>query len=990
MYAEEPKMQFERSINLYRQIIEGDFDYRDMDGAYYMLAYCHMEERSSSYNLSSGRHYFEEMVSRFPNSEFANDAHMRLGEFYFEENNLQRATAHYRLIVEGGEAARHYDKGLYKLAWAEYRNNQYANALKLFTRLLDYSRRQRLATGQLSEMDPEAIRYMAISFSEIAGVEGRPHQVANKFFQRVTDREYEKEVYRELVEVLFEGAELEKAIDTLVFLQKRWPLDPDNPELQKRVAGFYRELPVPNFEAAADAERILAERYADKTDWWRANENNPDALAVAKSFIRDSLSEVAVNYHLKAQESGVPSDYVMAAEKYGEYLEQFPFADNYYEMKWYLADSLLGAQKFEAGLSELRLLLEAKKHPFKEPALYRSWDTRRQLLLDQFGGGVEEGVPDWVRPPAGSVVERTIKTKKGNDISVYTLSDEHRSFIELCDRLYSTSLLNPKYDDDEHKLYEEFRRNALPALAYEPAQILYAFGYLDAAEERFQRVLELYPRKNEGLFAASMIVRIHQDREDLRKVNLYTGKFLSMSLGDPGVAESFRGDWKDNQIGSSFNLAAELFQTDQFEAAGDAFLKFIDDYPQAEDTQLIDALFFAANAFENAGQVQRANGLLEQYINQYPKDERSENFFFRIATNYAGILELEKAITYYEQLGRNFKDSENAPAAMRNAAFLRIGIGDNAGAARRFEEYARRFADAEDAEAVFYKAGEEWEKVGDEEALAFYERFLRKYGDNDPDRTLESQYKIIEMSKRLGKRDRKIQAEWDKMAQLFDRMVQQHTLEKIGSKGRRYAAEGAFAPLLEQFDEFKAVEFKADEVHDGVLIGLLPQDMDPKITPKTVELDGFLRACLNLVTTYQEFEYASAALYLQAAAYYEYANMIRQIPTPTKYTKDKRELSDGRTPADIWREQFERALPADDIDAKAIESAQKVLSKAAEEQRWGTWQTTTLNLLADIDPVSYSKEKGEFRMTTSATAPPAVGPVSVKLEDPNAAEEEGQ
>jgi hypothetical protein len=115
--------------------------------------------------------------------------------------------------------------------------------------------------------------------------------------------------------------------------------------------------------------------------------------------------------------------------------------------------------------------------------------------------------------------------------------------------------------------------------------------------------------------------------------------------------------------------------------------------------------------------------------------------------------------------------------------------------------------------------------------------------------------------------------------------------------------------------------------------------------------------------------------------------MIRAVEPPTKVRKDKRTLSDGRTPADIWKETFESALPAENFDRKAIEMAQKVLVKAAEESRWGPWQTATLNLLADIDPASYSKEKGEFRMTTEASAPPHVGPVSVRLEDPNAGEE---
>ena len=94
------------------------------------------------------------------------------------------------------------------------------------------------------------------------------------------------------------------------------------------------------------------------------------------------------------------------------------------------------------------------------------------------------------------------------------------------------------------------------------------------------------------------------------------------------------------------------------------------------------------NFDEIVGKAERANQLFERYVNDYPTDERSKQLFFRIASNYAAVLELDEAIRYYEELARNFPTYQDTPAALYNAAFLRIGVGDYEGAARGLERYA--------------------------------------------------------------------------------------------------------------------------------------------------------------------------------------------------------------------------------------------------------------------------------------------------------------
>ena len=956
-----PKKDYGKAVALYERIIGDHQDYASLDGVYYMLGYCYTEVNSTDPQPEKGLAALTELVDRFPDSEFNNDANMKLGETYFDNSLNEKAIVHYQRIVDSGEDARHYDKGLYKLAWSHYRAansetpDEYVQALTLFVKLLDYSRRMQLSTGKTSAIEPEAVQYMAISFADMGfNQKENPVHVAERFFQSVGEREFELEIFERLAEVLIEQANYDKAIVAYEYLQKRWPLNAKNPEFQHTVAQLHMTGPIKDVEASARAELLLAERYNDSTDWWTANRNNPDALAVAREHTESSLANVAVDFHLVARESNLPEDYSRAADKYREYLRRFPFADDYYEKEWYLADALVMAERTEEAEQEFLQLLKTDAHPYGDGALFRLMQARQKLLVDKYG--------EVQARPENAIVEKTVETEFGEKYPAYMLTDEHKSFIEVADKVVVTPFKDPDF--------ASAREKNLPPLHYLPAQIYYEFGQYDEARKRFRQVIAKFPETKEAAFSAGLDVAIAKANGDLAEVASLTGHYLELVHGTSEDIAEKRKEWELLNQQSLFKLANQLAQDGRRDLAAEAFLDFMERFPESD--MRMDAHFSAANNKEQIGRADEANALFEDYINLYPSDERSEGLYFRIAGNYSAILELDKAIKYYAALVKHFPKSKNAAAALYNSAFLRIGLGQNASAARDFEVYATRYPDLEDAEPTFFLAGEQWEAVGQREALEFYRRYLKRYPGVDADHSMIAQYEIVQLVKEQG-RERQINEEWDRLLQMYGQIVESGRTSAIGA---RYAAEASFRPVADELVAFKDFEYTGDQEKDAQML----------LETKLADLDVLVEHCLDLMKTYQDFTYSSAALFVQADAYFAYAEMLFNMPPPPGLTEEQiifyQEQLDGiRTP----------------VEAKGRARAEANLTAAKDKGLWTEWQSKTLELLNSRFPREFPAEKLEMSYQSRPLVEPQQGALTIELpseEDeapqiPNDASQEG-
>lgn len=940
---EAPQKDYGRSVALYRRIIADHPDYEYIDGAYYMLGFCLARDGAVQFDEEASRDVFQALVEQFPNSRFAAAAHLRLGEYYFDYNEVDAAIPHYEAVLKlAGPEGELYDEALYKLAWSHYKLSNYDQALTLFTELLDWSDDYLDRTGFESPTRPEAIEYTAISFSDLSDVTGdTPLEVAQAFYAKVGERRFEHDVYERLATVLTDQARFEDAIDAYAYLQQRWPDDPNNPTYQWRIAQIYYEIEEASAAQAAIAE--LTERYNDDSDWWAANYANPDALDVARGYIERSLAAVATGYHTQGLETGDVEALARAAELYGEYLKKFPFASDYYEIEWYRADTLMKTGQYEAAEAEYLQLLKADNHPYRDGALWNLMQVRRQRLAARY--------PSLDELPPDAVEEARIKLESGRERVVYALSEDHQRFIEAADQLLHTELTDPDYR-------EALENNRVP-LMYMIAQIYYHHGHYDEARPRLEELIQRYPEWDEAAYAASMMINSYQDEENLQKVQLLAAEYAGLPLGGGKKVREFT----DLAEGAAFKLAEQLIQVDRLKAA-QAFEQFMKDYPRSK--YLTDAHYNAANSYEIAGRVEDANRLFKQYIDNieagiYPQDDRSRALYFRIASNYAEVLDLDNAIKYYEALYQRFPDYQDSAAALYNAAFLRIGLADHRGAATNFERYASLTPPPPDAEQVMFAAGAEWEKVGDREAQSFYRRYLRRYPDAAPDHVMQAYHALALIAERSGNR-RAIDRAWEELGQAYARLA---PTGKVGPRGRHFAAMAELRKLQAQYDTFVDVQYSRSEEQNVKLI--------TEVKPE--ELKAIEARALEIVSTYGDFDASAAAIYFLGMGYLKMADIVYNVPPPKGFSDEE---------LDIYYEELDRIrIPFEDEGRRRLEAN---LEKARAEKRWNEWVTRTLDELADRFPSDFATEKQELRGRGDSNIVPHAGLIPVELETEAAAE----
>jgi tetratricopeptide (TPR) repeat protein len=981
-----PSKDFARSIALYNEILSKHPDYRFSDGTHYMLGYLYADTNAAQNSPETALSHFESLVQGYPQSQFASAAHLNIGEYYFEENQLDSAIEHYEQVVaiEGAEGVL-YDKGLYKLAWSHYKKSNYDQALGLLNTLLDYSEDVYQSTGQESAMAKEAVEYTAISFSDQADMTGElPVDVAAAFYTSIGDRPFESRVYKRLADVLIQQSRYEDAIATYEFIQVRWPHDPENPDFQWKVAELYNSLPVPDIDATNNAIVTLNDRYNDKSDWWRANQNNPDALAVARGYIEKSLSTVAFNTHDRANTTGELADFNDAADLYQQYLNEFPFADNYYQVQWYLADTLQQSGRLEeAGVQYNQLLKSKSDHHYGAMSLYRQVLVRRQLVINNHGNAYEL--------PGDSVVETVETLPSGTERSIFAIGESHQSYldgndalrqIDFARELTELSGVIAKTDDAAQKLIlesiaeelrqtEEILRTNQGAISYEIAQMMFNHGRLEEARERFFEIIEKWPDQMFANYSANLILDSYTAQEDLENLRAQARIFAIRPPGPP--AEIDPRKFKNIEQQAAFKQA-ETFTLNAIEArrdgdeptsrnmrlqAAEAYLAYTQEYP-GDDEIFRKAFYNIGQNFSEAGDYEQANNYFKQYVDRFPDDELSWPLTFRIALNYASTLDLEEAIRYFEQLYTSAgKDYQDAPTAMYNAAFLRIGMNDYRGAAENFERYAREFSTLSDAESVMFRAGEQWEKVdaaeGSSEALKFYRRYLTRYQGESPDHMMEAYNRIAELTETSGARDRVVDAAWNDLAQAYAAYQTQ-----IGPAGRHYAAHAEFREVEREFESFRDIKYTNNDNRNAELL----------IQKKPEELAALEARCMAMITEYQDFEYSSAALYIAGLSYLTYSDMLYDAPPPKSLDEEE---------VDLYREAIdERRLPIEDKGKNRLAAN---LQKAEDERRWSPWMTQTKAELARRFPGEFAPEKEEIRGLGDSNYVPGAGPISIRTDE---------
>jgi len=868
--GEEPRLDLSKPLAMYEEIVRRNKSlppaerYERLDGVFLLMGVAYSEERAQQ-DFGKARDAFRDLIETVPNSQYVDQAHLSLGNFLFQyDARFDDAIAEYTRVFEKGDSGKGYQDALYQLAWSRYKLNQYDEALSLFVQLLDLSERGLAETGKESSFAKDARRFMAFTLADQATIQGRAAiDVADAYFKKIGPRAFERAVYIELSDVLTRYTRDEERLAILIRLQNdpRWRLEADNPVHQQALIELYRvNLTTRDLALGGAAQLELTSRYGEGSEWALSNRANPAALAKARDLIEKNLIDVALEYRVRAQDSGSNEDRNLAIERYQDYLNRFPLSEDYYEQRWAMTATMLSAERWADAERESAILVKAlKHHEHDDGAVFSLFQTRYQLYSTS--NNPESRAPD-------APLERSYTTKAGKVIEVYALDPRSAAVISAADGVMTHPFNGLPVGEEGFKAAAE---EQMHALMYLSGQILFYHNRFDEARPRLEAVIQRYPKTDEASFAAKLIVDSYQIEGDLDKVRESLETYLGMSLGSEAVAgtvkESLQGALED----TAYLQAQQLASAEKWMEAADAYTKFVRDFPKSKRTA--DAVYASALFYEKGGKAERANQAYESFANRFPDDSRSEGIYLFIADNLQATFQLDRAVDYYERLVKRFPSSKNAPVALYNAAFLKIGLKDFLGAAQAFEQYARQYPEEADRETVQFLAGEQYEQVDKDRALRFYEGYLSQYGYQNPDNALEAMWRISEIYREKGN-TRQSDAKRADIIKAFDQLASSG--KTIGPKGNRYAAEAAFPSIVAAYSAYAKEKLTGNDEKD---LKLIKED-------KPAALKEFQALADAFVAKYKSTEHISGALFYKASAPLYLADLGLSMAPPKGLSED--------------------------------------------------------------------------------------------------------
>lgn len=903
----EPAVDYSASIGIYRKLIANFPDYKLNDGSFYLLGYC-LEKQNE---FETGQKTYQQLIARYPQSRFATEAWVRIGEYYFDgyggRDALTRAAAAYEAAVKDRKHPL-YDKALYKLGWTYYRMDQFEDAVSRFIALTDYyeSSRKKGDSEAGGDLRTEALQYTAISFTD---EKWGSLERARQTFASLGGRPYEADVYRRIANVFFDQTKHADAIAAYRLVLEKDPLAKDAPLLQQRIISAYerdRKLE----EGFQEAEK-LATLFGPGSPWYEHYRRDPEVVNSAQDLAEKSLYSSAVYHHKQALqfkqqakfEQAKPA-FEVAAKAYAGYLQRFRSSKNAYEVRFYHAECLYNSFAFAAAAREYEAVRDSSQdNRYLAEAAFAavlSWQKEIESQVQS------KTLPD-LKPL------RSSERSEGEATKPIALAPPEQQFVKASDNYLA------RYANDEKA----------PGIAYKAAELFYSHTDFSEARKRFEAIVKNYPRQEVAKYAANLIVEtflVDKDWKSVEEVSAHLAD--NKDVIDP--KSNLYRDLVKFKLAGRFKLADELAAKGDYDGAAKKYIELVAEAPKHEFAD--KALNNAAVAYEKTRRFDSALRLYERIFQEYPASPLAPTALFRVAVNAENSYDFDKAVQSYQKLVKDYPASKDREAALFNAGRLLEGQQRYPQAAQAFLRYAEYFPRAEDAPKNTYRAALIYEKMKDWKGeIRALDEFLNKYRKNDSQSELrvDAKKRIGDAWQKLGN-DTEAQHAYESAATEFDRRKLKPDANPIATEA---AAQARFQLAEYEFKEF-----------DRLKIGGRGKALEHSFATKTRAVKRINDAYAQ-VFKYKRLEWTLAALFRRGYALERFAGTIIETPIPPEVKR----LGDEAVVS--YQDQLAQQTVV--LEDKAVESYAATLVEARKNHISNTWTKRTLESLNRFRPKEY-------------------------------------
>ena len=973
----QPELIFSESVKLYGELVRRFEKYRYRDVAMYLFGYC--LERSG--NDTEAKDIWERMATLYPQSTYAPEVWLRIGEYYFDGGEWKRARQAYKKAAQYTDSSL-FDLALYKLAWTYFQDYNYDEAIGGFKRLIGYYDEE-AETSEGSErgreLRNEAVQYLARSLAEDdwdgdgeadagAGVD-RALRYLNEGLP------FEREVmegYAKALVDLHEDAKYREAIKVYRTLIDREPKNPQNPEFYETLIELY--YTVRDKENGLRAREEFVEKFARGSAWYTANIGNPAVTSKADELVEAFLKERAFmqyefarelrkqalveNDAAKLRQSKLESK--KAASIIQQYLSDRRHRKDRYAFRYYLAEMFYKSDLFLKSATEYEGVRDDETPSATEIPEYA--DIREDAAFSAIKA-VERYLEEQVKarrmpkktlaldadiPPEEEEKKRSTRVRR---VKPQKLPKKVDQWVANSDRYVELKLQRPTSKD--YSVQQSYRIGLM----------FYNFRHYDEARRRWEVVITNWPTKKEASFAARNIINSFKEENDWVNVEKWADRVAKEGIGRPEDVASLRKQIRLYKLGVSFDKAEALYAEKKYVQAAEEFERVVGSDPKSKFSD--KALFNAGQAYQLAKHWNSAARVFERIVTEprFAGSQFRQDALVNLAENHRRFFAFDKAIHRYQALVKEFPTVKQASYALFKSAQLLEMTGRWAEAAQVYERYSNEYKTRDDAMLALFRAGLVYEKMKDVNAqIRLLRTFIKRFST-----TPGSDARIVEGNMRLGdlfqaKKDRKTAKRY-----------YEQTIKEFQARGLAPGAQAEHAAKA----QFELVDgtyrtYTSIQLREGMSLSRQQKAVGRKFK-MMVELANEDTGLFMSVVRYQYNPMSVAAYVRMGQVPLNFSKMLYDAPDPPGMDEESLEL---------YREQIEQvAVQREDF---AVEKLQEAVTAARRLKIVNAWSQLALKILNRYKPQEYPLLKSEKRafdydegLNTPMVVPKVVPPAPV-------------
>ena len=965
-----PKTDFAESVKLYDEVIRRFQTYRYRDIAYYMKGYCQYQSGLER----EARDAWITLATKYPESKYAPEAWLRIGEYHFDYGEWKEAETSYLAAAKYPEG-KFYDMALYKLAWTYFQMYDYDRAIKGFKGLIAHydSLKGKLGSGLGSALRDEAIQYLAKSLAEDDwDGDGEPDPGAGVDRALAYLNEglpFEREILEEYAKTLYDIHEIVKYKQAAVVYRRlidRDPNNPKNPTLHERLIEVY-DL-AGDLKASADARDELYKRYGKESAWYKANLANAKATNAADRLVEAAVRQKALAHHALAQElktkAKLESDpkrlaesraeYDQAAAAYREYLKAYPTGKETYAMMFLLAEALYYAEHyFEAAGQYASVRDFPGKTEHKEEAAFSAIKSVEQHLENLVASNK---LPKKALATNAEEMPEEEQSKKG--VKITRVKPEKVPEVMGAWVAHSDKYVELKLEHKEEK-------NFPATQSYRIALMYFNFLNYDEARRRFEVIFKAWPTTREAAYSVLNTINTYKVENDWANFEKWAKIAEDAEIGTIAEREARRKAIAIVKLGVQFEKAEALFTEKRYVEAAKEFERVIAEDPKSKFAD--KALRNAGIAYQNSKHWNSAARVFEQIATEprFKGSEYREEALFNLAENHRRFFDFEKAVDRYLALMKQYPGSKNAAYSLFKAAQIQEITGKLAEAADTYQRYAREFPDRDDTSAALYRAGICYEQLKDVPAQQrLWKDYISRF-----ERTPGADAKVIEATLKLADLYNE-QGTADTARKFYEKTISEFTARGMQpqSDAAAFAAKAQFELIETSFRRYSEMRLSGNLASMGRTIKA------KQALLKEVE------AGYQKVFPYKAFDWTIAAFLRVGQLYQLYADMLYKAPDPTGLTDEQ--MDDYKTSIE------DEGVRWENIAIERYEETVKQSRKLKVVNKWSQLALVGANKYKPTEYPLFKEEKRAYDFDHGYAVPSTPPPPDVKKPEAEFKQEE--